>query len=165
MNPIDVCKLKENEHPWRADEALVGHFHPQMPDDIEATFVLHKHRKLERMWVRLERPIPGIGYEGTLINTSHFEPGLAQGRSVLVRASRSHPPLMYVPPEAARNLEEWTSTCEKCGCDLVFIPVEDLARMQFPDAPKGSVPVRFTTRCLLCMGTMHVYRKNEIFLA
>jgi hypothetical protein len=147
-------------HPWRSDPALQGSFHAQERDDIEATFVLIKEKALEKMWVRIEGVMPGIGYAGTLLNTANAAPELARGTKVLVRPSKSHPPLMWVPPAAAANLAKWSTVCEACGFDLIFIPVEDLAKMTFPNMPPGAIMERFTTRCFMCKATMHVVRSG-----
>ena len=143
--------------PWRTDPALAGRFHPQYPDDVETTFILLGKKTLEKMWVRISEVVPRVGYRGVLLNTSHLEPALAQGARVLIRPSKSHPPALWVPDGAcADNLREWSSVCEKCGFDLVFIPISELAKMQFPDAPPGAVFERMTTRCLMCKSTMHL---------
>jgi hypothetical protein len=142
---------------WRSDPLLAGKFHPQYPDDLEATFVLIGKKTLEKMWVRLDEAVPKVGFRGNLLNTSHFEPSLAAGVRVMVRPSRSHPPALWVPDgPAADNLLTYSSVCEKCGFDLVFIPMSELAKMQFPDAPPGAVFERMTTRCLMCRNTMHI---------
>jgi hypothetical protein len=140
---------------WHQDPALAGKFHPQMPDDIEATFIHLGKKTLEKMWVRLEAA-HAVGYVGQLLNTSHVEPAFAAGVRVLVRPSRSHPPMLFVPQVAAQNLERWKSECSQCGFDLVFIAVAELVKMQFPNVPAGAEMQQFTTRCLMCRGTMHV---------
>ena len=152
-------KRSANGKPWHADLALSGKFHPEMPDDIEATFVLLKEKTLEKMWVRIEGVEPDVGYRASLLNTAHASPALAAGMKVLVRPSKSHPPMLWVPPAAAQNLARWSTVCEACGFDLLFIPVDELAKMQFPDAPPGAVVERFTTRCLMCRATMHVAKR------
>jgi hypothetical protein len=146
--------------PWRTDPALQGSFHPQEPDDIEATFVLLKEKALEKMWVKIEAVEPGVGYRAILLNTAKSAPALAAGTKVLVRASKSHPPMLWVPAVAAANLASWSTVCEACGFDLLFIPVEDLAKMTFPQMPPGAIMERFTTRCLMCKGTMHVVNQR-----
>lgn len=146
----------KTESPWRADPLLSGKFHPQMADDIQVAFVLVEHKTVEQMWVRLVGVERGVGYRGTLLNTSQRAPELSSGANVLVRATPSKFPVVWVPPAAAANLVSWSSVCEACGFDLVFLPMEELVRMQFPSAPPGAVMERFTTRCLLCRETMHV---------
>lgn len=148
------------EKPWLADPALQGAFHPQERDDIEATFVMLKEKTLEKMWVRLDGVEPGVGYRATLLNAAKSSPAFAPGTKVLVRASKSHPPMLWVPPAAAANFASWTTVCEGCGFDLLFIPVEDLAKMTFPQMPPGAIMERFTTRCLMCKGTMHIVSKG-----
>jgi hypothetical protein len=147
--------------PWRNDPAFAGRFHPQFADDIEAHFVLLGKKTIEKMWVRLDEVVPGVGYRGGLLNTSHLEPSLAAGARVMVRPSHSHPPAMWVPDGAcADNLRAYSSVCEKCGFDLIFIPIADLARMQFPDAPPNTMMEQMTTRCLMCRSTMHVAKRK-----
>lgn len=85
-----------------------------------------------------------------------------QAPSPGVRAlSKPHPPLVHMPRVAVENLRTWTAVCESCGFDLLFIPVMDLHKMQFPNTPAGTVPVQFTTRCVLCSQTMHVTKRPE----
>jgi hypothetical protein len=147
--------------PWRTDPALAGKFNPQYPDDIEATFILMAEKKLEKMWVRITEVVPVIGYRATLLNTSHFKPALAANTRVMVRPSRSHPPMLWVPDgAAAENLKTHTSVCSKCGFDLIFIPIAELTKMQFPNIPAGSVLERMTTRCMMCGETMDVALKH-----
>ena len=151
--------------PWRDDPRLAGHFHQSQPDDIEANFVLLKQKTIEKMWVRITAPVRAsavdIGFMAELLNQSHHVPEFKPGAKVFVRPSKSHPPLLQVPRVAVDNLREWTTVCEGCGFDLLFIPVADLAKMQFPNAPAGSVPVRFTTRCIMCQQTMHVAERPK----
>lgn len=147
--------------PWRRDPQLQGAFHPQFADDLEATFVLLAHKTLEKMWVRLDAAAPSIGYRGALLNSSHVEPTLAAGTRVMIRPSRSHPPALWVPEgPAADNLRTHTAVCEACGFDLVFIPIAELQKMQFPDLPPGMELEQMTTRCLMCRSTMHVARRH-----
>ena len=64
--------------------------------------------------------------------------------------------MLWVPPAAAANFASWSTVCEACGFDLLFIPVAELATMTFPQMPPGAIVERFTTRCLMCKGTMHI---------
>jgi hypothetical protein len=136
---------------------LRGAFHPGHPDDLEVTFVQFSKQTLEKMWVRLGEVVPQIGYRGTLLNTSHVDPAQREGTRVLVRPSRSHPPALWVPDGAcADNLRSHESQCEQCGFELIFIPIAELTRLQFPAMPPGSLLEFMTTRCLMCRGTMDV---------
>lgn len=147
--------------PWRDDPLLAGKFHPEMPDDLEVTFILVAQKTLEKMWVRVNAAVPDIGYRGTLLNTSHVVPALAAGSVVDVRPSKSHPPALWVPEVAAANLAKWSTVCASCGFDLLFVPVSDLVKMQFPNIPPGAVMDRFTTRCLMCRETMNVANRGS----
>ncbi len=148
------------DKPWRTDPALQGSFHAQERDDIEATFVLLKEKTLEKMWVRIEAVEPRIGYRAALLNTAKSSPAFVAGTKLFVRPSRSHPPMLWVPPAAAANFASWSTVCEACGFDLLFIPVEELAKMTFPQMPPGAIMERFTTRCLMCKGTMHIVNER-----
>ncbi len=146
--------------PWRTNPVLRGRFHPEHPDDIEANFLQLRQRTIERMWGQLHAPIEDLGFVGKLLNSSQLVPDLASGVDVLVRPSTSHPPLVFVPVVAAENLRDWSSTCGVCGFELVLIPMQELIRMQFPNAPPNSLPERFTTRCAMCESAMQVVRRS-----
>jgi hypothetical protein len=149
--------------PWRTDPLLAGQFHPECPDDIEVTFVLLSHQVLEKMWVRLDKVAPPMGYVGKLLNSSRHAAPLATGATVMVHPSRSHPPALWVPDAAtAQNLRDYSTVCEGCGFDLLLIPMAELVHMQFPTAPPGAVLAQMTTRCVLCRGTMHCKRLEPL---
>src|SRR5688500_16205668 len=58
LPPVPPWASPREAKPWREHPLLRGHFHPEHPDDIEATFVLLAHKTLEKMWVRLEAEVP-----------------------------------------------------------------------------------------------------------
>jgi hypothetical protein len=143
--------------PWRTDLLLAGKFHPSYPDDLEALFFFHAHRRVERMWVRIvDVAASSGGYLGQLLNTPHTPAGLQAGAPVVIRAARGAPSPIWVRDAVRDNLSGYQSLCHDCGFDLLVTPAAELVQRQFPGAPEGSVMMQFTTRCAMCQGTMTV---------
>jgi len=152
---------KHPDAPWHQDPALKGHFHPECPDDLQALFFFPETKAKEKIWVRLHKVAEEIqGYQGELLNQPHSTDSLKKGEFVYLRKSPGLPKPVYVSPSMKEDLIEWTMCCQQCGFDMLFHPVKQLAARQFPDAPMGSVPIAFGTRCPLCKQAMLVELKE-----
>lgn len=143
-------------NPWHDDPALSGYFSRAAPDEIEANFIL-PGRTPERLLVRLMR-VERACYRAVLLRTSPSEPGLFEGLEVLVRPSAARPPLVYVPSEAAPDLDAWVSRCEQCGFDLALTPALQVARRVNPAAHPDYLPATLTDQCAACGGVLHMTR-------
>jgi hypothetical protein len=148
--------------PWRRDPSLSGKLHPEFPDDLEVRFYFPVERALEQMWVRVTGVDVQIsGYTGQLLNQPNTPGELRAGSVVSFRVVRGVPNPVWVTRPARENLLAWTTRCRTCGFDMLFEPVADVARKQFPTAPRGTIPVMFTTRCPLCAQTMTVEQRDD----
>ena len=142
---------------WHDDPALRGYFSPEAPDVIDAHFVLPHLQRTERLPVRIVRS-EGTMFRATLERAPDDEPGLYRGLEVFVRKSLSHPPLVWVSPAAAANLESWSARCEECQFDLCYTPVLELARRSDSNAQHGFEPSPMEDRCAACGGRLVVER-------
>mgnify|MGYP000040308263 CR=1 FL=1 len=132
--------------PWHQDPALRAFFSSDRPDQLDATFLLGG--QIERLPVRLLRA-EGPTYVAELLASSMLDASRQAGAQVLVRASSSHAPLVWVPPIARTNLGAgWVARCDGCQCDLVGNPID----------PAAASP--FTMACAACGGAMQVWRSN-----
>jgi len=145
------------ERPWRYDPQLDPFRHPDRPDDLEVRFYLWEQEQMESMWVSVCALDPAIaGYAGRLLDQLATPGGPAPGSTVSIRIAPGCPQPIWVSPAMRANLARWRSICTACGFDMLTRPAQVIAARQFPDAPEGCVPVKFTTRCPLCEQTMRV---------
>jgi len=160
VEPEWLSFFKPKQQGWHVDPFFAGRFHPEYPSDLEVLFFLPASQKVEQMWVQLDRVASEGTYEGTLLNTSHFEPTLTQGTRVTVRGAKGAKGPLWVSPSMQANAAGWTSVCQSCGFDALFEPVQALVARTFPDAPPGAEMLNFTTRCPMCNETMLVGKRE-----
>ena len=152
---------QQNAAPWYNDQSIAAGFHPQHPDDLHVKFFFPKAKTAELIWVSLDSVDEEIsGYRGKMLNTPHAPSELTAGTKVSIRTTPGSTIPLYVDESIRNNLLDWTGACEECGCDLVFAPMNELFRLQFPDTPENYKPVALTTRCELCGGTMVMQLKE-----
>lgn len=145
------------ERPWRTDAALDVFRRPTSPDDIEVRFVFWEQHSTESMWVTLCAVDPAVdGYIGVLSGRTLTPGAPPQGSLVSVRVAPGCPQPMWVSAPMRANRARWKSVCGACAFDMVLSPAEHIAATQFPEAPDGCVPVKFTTPCPMCGETMTV---------
>jgi hypothetical protein len=170
-------KQPDPDAPWHKDPLLAGHFHPQLPDDIQA-FVhdgdpRRTRRGPEKCWVRLLRveraPTRQLAdtdvepsrhvYIGELLNQPHTLQSVKRGDHIKLISAHGLPHLLHVTDDYLREREAWTITpCNKCGASECFDPPSVMAKVRFPDAPAGSEPVKFTSFCTHCGGVQTLER-------
>lgn len=147
--------------PWTSDPRLAGKFHPEYPDDLQASFFFPSTGNVEQMWVRLERAEPALeAYAGKLLNTAHADASIAAGTTVLIRPAPGASIPVWLSPAVQENLRDWTAKCSACGFDLVVEPVSALLARQFANAPPGATFEALTTRCAMCRNTQMVTRRG-----
>ena len=135
--------------------------HPQYPDDLQALFFFPAARRVEQIWVRLERDRAEHGaYEGLLLNTAHSDPSVAAGGRVVVRPTPGARLPVWLSPTVEQNLRDWSAKCTGCGFDLVLEPVDAIAARQFQGAGAGVTFEALTTRCSQCGATQMLERRG-----
>lgn len=156
-----VAQLSRSGKAWHREASLEGFFAADAPDDIQVNFVLpDASKRVLRLRVRLLRH-DGSCYRGRLVETSLEEPGLHEGLEVFVRVSRSHPPMLWVPPQAVGNLGEWSAHCAACHFELAYQPALELARAVDPAAFPGREPSPLHGPCAACGGTLTLTRVSK----
>lgn len=143
---------------WHQEPGLQGFFAADAPDDIDANFLLPDgSKRVIRLRVRLFASEAHC-YRGRLLADAPGVPGLHEGLEVFVRPSRSHPPLVWVPPQAVGNLAEWSAYCAGCQFDVAYQPALEIARALDPSVMPGREPSPLTSGCAACGGTMTLTR-------
>jgi hypothetical protein len=170
-------KQPDPESPWHRDPLLAGKFHAQYPDDVQA-FVhdgdpRRTRRGPELCWVRLlrverapTRPLAGTTvepsrhvYVGELLNQPHTLTSVKRGDHLRLISVHGMPQPLHVTDDYLRERPQWRITpCNKCGASECFDPPSVMAKFRFPDAPAGSVPVKFTSFCTHCGGVQQLER-------
>lgn len=143
---------------WHNEASLKGYFAPNTPDDIDANFVLPDGTKrVLRLRVRVLRH-DGVCYRARLLETAPGQPSLHEGLEVFVRPSRSHPPMVWVPPQGVSNLGKWNAFCASCQFDVAYQPALEIARLQDPAVLPGREPSPLHAPCAACGATLALTR-------
>jgi hypothetical protein len=154
---------------WRYHPTLVGRFHPDCPDDIQA--VVHDggprftDRTPEIVWVRItgmsQQPF-GPVFTARVLNQPHNLQTVAQDQTVQLLAPDEFTLLVMATDRYLADRAEWSiSYCPSCGLSELFDAPSELQRKIFPQVPADAVMETFTTFCPACRQVMIVSKRKD----
>ena len=165
------------ESPWHNDPLLAGRFHPQFPNDIQALVHDGDPRRTRRgpelCWIRILRvdraPTRRLAntdvepsrhiYVAELLNQPHTLESVKRGERIKVISVHGLPHPLHVHDDYLREREDWTITpCSKCGMSECFDPPSVMIQLRFPEAPKDTQMMAFTSFCSHCGGVQELQR-------
>ncbi len=92
-----------------------------------------------------------IYHTGILLNQPTHIAGYHKGQEVTFIAPQHGDAAVLTTPEYRAERDAWhIRPCEACGFSELMDAPSKLASVSFPDAPAGSTPIIFTTRCGIC---------------
>lgn len=155
--------MKDSDHPWRNDPALIGMFHPEYPDDLQV--MVHEggprltKARPELIWVHVTGKHAGA-YEGILLNQPHqLETLKLNDRILFLPANTGNKPFR-VTEKYLNERKGWhLKPCDKCGMPEQFDAPSELQAKIFPDILVDANLEKFTTFCPVCGGVQVVSSK------